>query len=345
LLGESHQVGLGVQAEDETHPLGMPAIQVAGLAEVGVAPEGDVAEAGLAAQGQGAAEVLRGPLVTGTAGRAVDDEQRFLSVGQGHQQGVVAPDAIVGQVHALLALPGRPHQGAIGLDEGVLQEGVGLLLPDLDPLLVDNALQRVDVGGVEAAQEIPGGGGIGDALGTQDIEIGFVVAEQLQVLQAGAAGQEVVGEVEDVVGLEVRHVPLEQVQVAVNGIGQVQLPHQQVQGADAAAVQPLRLVADLVVDVVIPEHALALLGPLLFAQAALDAALAITETPSYLGFHLKYLPVQGDGCRCHSPFPRKGRGISSFFHAPEPPNGGDTLVLGLVVQRAGRQRTAQCGDF
>jgi hypothetical protein len=38
-------------------------------------------------------------------------------------------------------------------------------------------------------------------------------------------------------------VPLEQVQVAVDGIGQVQPLHQEVDGAEAAAVQPLRFVA------------------------------------------------------------------------------------------------------
>src|SRR5438477_2819985 len=87
--------------------------------------------------------------------------------------------------------------------------------------------------------------------------------------------------VQHVVGLEVRHVPLEQVQVAVDGIGQVQLLHQEVDGAEAATMQPLRLVPHLVMEVAVTEHALALLGPLLFAQASLDAALAILEASSY----------------------------------------------------------------
>ena len=35
---------------------------------------------------------------------------------------------------------------------------------------------------LETSQEITRGGGIGDALGAQEIEVGFVVAEQFQVL-------------------------------------------------------------------------------------------------------------------------------------------------------------------
>jgi hypothetical protein len=41
--------------------------------------------------------------------------------------------------------------------------------------------------------------------------------------------------------------------------------------------------------------------PLLLAEAALDAALAIAEEPSYLGFHLKYLHVREAGPRCYKP--------------------------------------------
>ena len=66
------------------------------------------------------------------------------------------------------------------------------------------------------------------------------------------------------VGLEVGHVPFQQVQIAVDGIGQVQLLDEEVDGAQATAVQSLRLVPHLVVEVAVAEHALALLGPLLF---------------------------------------------------------------------------------
>jgi hypothetical protein len=83
-------------------------------------------------------------------------------------------------------------------------------------------------------------------------------------------------------------------------------------GAEAAAVQSLRLVPHLVMDVAVAEQAPALLGPLFFAQASLDAALAIPESPSYLSFHLKYLQGQGRATVVTNSFPCKCRGISSL---------------------------------
>ena len=114
---------------------------------------------------------------------------------------------------------------------------------------------------------------------------------------------------------------------------QAQLLHQQVDGTDTAAVQPLSLVTDLVVEVAVAEHAAALLWPLLRAEAALDAALAIAEAPAYLGFHLKYLHVRGRAALVTSPFPYKRRGISRFFTRPNLRGAGDTLVQGLAARR------------
>src|SRR5262249_56628405 len=108
----------------------------------------------LPGRGGGAGEVGGGGLVGGGAGGAVDQEQRLLGVGQRHQQGVVAPGAVVGQVHPLLALPGGAHQRPVGLEDGPLEEGGGLLPPDLDALPVQDARQRVEVRGGEAAQEV-----------------------------------------------------------------------------------------------------------------------------------------------------------------------------------------------
>ena len=51
----------------------------------------------------------------------------------------------------------------------------------------------------------------------EGVEIDLVVAPHLQVLQAAAAGQEVVGDVQDVVALVIRQVPLEQVEAFVDG--------------------------------------------------------------------------------------------------------------------------------
>ena len=153
------------------------------------------------------------------------------------------------------------------------------------------------------------------ALCPQDIEVGFVVAEQLQVVEGLAAQQEVVSQVEDVVGFKVRDVPLEEMHPAVEGVGQTQLLHQQLQGPQASAAQPLGLVGDLEMDVLVPEHGLALDVPLALAEPPLDAALAIAEPLLYLGFHLKYLRAGERTNRVTGPFPWKRRGISSLFRS------------------------------
>jgi hypothetical protein len=51
---------------------------------------------------------------------------------------------------------------------------------------------------------------------------------------------------------------------------------------------------------------------LLFAQPALDAALAIAEAPAYLGFHLKYLPARGEGCFVTTLFPANAEVFQVF---------------------------------
>ena len=63
------------------------------------------------------------------------------------------------------------------------------------------------------------------------------------------------------VGLEVGQVALEEVQVLIHGVGQAQLLHQPVEGAEAATVQAARLLAQVIVDVLVREHALPLRRP------------------------------------------------------------------------------------
>ena len=110
--------------------------------------------------------------------------------------------------------------------------------------------------GREAAAEVARGGRIGDAAGAQGIEEDFVVAAQFDVLQAGAVAQGVVGEVEDVIGLVVGQVELEQVQAVVDGVDEAELAGQEVHGADAAVADAAAAVADFIVDVAGGEHGL-----------------------------------------------------------------------------------------
>ena len=115
--------------------------------------------------------------MTGTVAGAVHHEQRFLGVGQGHQQGMIAPFAVVRHIDALLALSRGFYNRAIRFDEGLFKKGVRLLLPDGDPLGIDDIHQRVNTFRLEASQKITSGGGIGNPLRSQNIEVGFVVAQ------------------------------------------------------------------------------------------------------------------------------------------------------------------------
>jgi hypothetical protein len=92
--------------------------------------------------------------------------------------------------------------------------------PDLEPGLIEDVLERLDVLGGEAAAEVTGGGRVGDAVGTQGVEEDDVIASQLDVVETGAVAEGVVGEVQDVVALVVGEVILEQVEPLVDGLGQ-----------------------------------------------------------------------------------------------------------------------------
>jgi hypothetical protein len=203
----------------------------------------------------------------------------------------------------------------------MLPEGDRLVLPDLDALAVEEVHERVEVRGGEAAEEVAGRGRVGDALRAQDVEVGLVVPKQFEILQVLAAGQEVVGEAEDVVGLEVGQMALEQAQLPVDGLGQAEALDKELASAEAAGVQAAALVANLVVDVAVPEHPLALFLPLPLAQATADAALAIAEPPVYLGVHLSYLHERGKGYRFHKSISPQMSGFFKLRTTFRPPKG------------------------
>src|SRR5208283_2764735 len=129
-----------------------------------------------------------------------------------------------GDVHPLLALAGGLDQKAVHVDTCLGEEVAGLLSPDAQADVVDDVLQEADGGLVEAAAEVAGGGGIGQAARAQSVEEDFVLATQFQVLQASAVAQGVVGKGQDVVGLMVREVELEQVQATVDGVDEAEAP-------------------------------------------------------------------------------------------------------------------------
>ncbi len=203
----------------------------------------------------------------GAVATAIDHEEWLGGIGQGNDQWVVTPQSVVGDVHTLLALSVGCHDGAIGVEDGFREECGGLLGPDPQSRAVEGVNQVHDVALGEAAAEVPGRGGVGDALGAQGVEIDLVVAPQFEVLDVCAAGEDVEGDIQDVVGFVVGLVSLEDMELGVDVADEAGALCQQEHGADAAGGESLNAVGQFVVDVAGGHH-----GPVAFRSGAvLDA--------------------------------------------------------------------------
>src|SRR5204862_6801575 len=158
----------------------------------------------------------------------------------------------------------------------------------------------------------------GDAFSAQDIEVGLVAAQQLQIVDGLASGQEVVGQVEDVVGLEVGDVPLPEMEFGVEGLGQAQPLDQQENRCQASAVQSLALVGAIEVEVVRLEHGTPLLFQLLLAEAVSDATLVFADPLLYTVLHLKYLHARGKDEPCYTSISPEMLRYFKFFLTHKP---------------------------
>ena len=112
---------------------------------------------------------------------------------------MVSPRALVGDVHPLLTLTRRRSECAVTFDHRLLEEFLWLLRPHPEPRLVDHRHQCVDVLLPEAAAEVSRGRRIWDSLRSERVEIDFVISAVLDVFETGAAGENVIGDVEDVI--------------------------------------------------------------------------------------------------------------------------------------------------
>ena len=138
ILGQRREIGHGVAPEEERHCLGVPGIELRGLGEVGLAAEGDLEEAGLTAEEDGQVELLGGVLVRRPVAGAIDDADHLAGVGQGNDPGMRSPGAIVSDVHPLLATGAGGDACAVDVEDGFVEEVGRLLLPDLQPGLIED---------------------------------------------------------------------------------------------------------------------------------------------------------------------------------------------------------------
>ena len=270
------------------------------------------------ADGQRPVDLGGGALVRGSVAGAIDEAQHLAGVGQRHDQRVVAPGAVVGDVHALLALarswPTRvPSMSISGAVEERPRAGSA---QTFDAGVVDDVEQGVRCGcGLEAAAEVAGGGRVGDAAGAEGVEEVLVVAAQFDVLQTGAVTQGVVGDVENVVGLVIGQVDLQEVKSLVDGLDQTEVAGQGMDGADAAVGDGLCFVGDLVVNVAGRQQGL-------IADVIRDLSRRRWLRDLYFRNHrrkIASLEILLWACVCgagYSSNPAKRRRISSFSFSP-----------------------------
>ena len=233
----------------------------------------------------------------GAVAAAIDQVERLGGVGQRDQQGMIAPGAVVGDVDALLALGVGADQGAVGVDDRLVEELAAAARPRRGRRVWLMASIRARTSASEnRRQKSPGGGGVGDALGAQGVEIDLVVAPQLEVFDPLAAGEDVEGDVQDVVGFVVGQMPLEEVEVGVDVVDQPDPASQQEHGADAAGAEALDAIGQLVVDVGGGHHGfVSRSGPGPILDAVEDPPLALVEDPAVavLGVASSYCCVFG----------------------------------------------------
>ena len=244
------------------------------MREVGVTTKAYALEAAPKTSGGGHVEGSGGALMGGAIAGTIDDAQDLAGVGQGHDENLIAPDAVVGDVHAAFALSGGGHQGAIGIQEGLVEEGGGLMLPNANAHVIEKVLQEVDVGNREASAEVARGRRIGDALGSQGVEIVDIVAAQFQVLQAIAVTQVVESDVQDVIGFGIGQADLEDGQAGIDEGDQAEVAGELMEERDAAVAEAMDSVSDFVAEVAAGEDRSRAFGKLGLVEPALDFALA-----------------------------------------------------------------------
>ena len=195
-----------------------------------------------------------------TVTAAINQIERLGGVGQRDHQGLITPVAVVVDVDALLALGiGRDH-GAVGVEESFLEKVIGLLGPDAEAGTIDGVHQSLDVGRREAPAEITFGGGIGNSLGAQGVEIDYVGATQFEMFDPLATGDDIEGDVQDMVGFVIGQMSFEKVEVPIDTVDQADRSSQHESGADTAGAEPFDAIGMFVVDIGSGHHRFRSLG-------------------------------------------------------------------------------------
>ena len=116
--------------------------------------------------------------------------------------------------------------------------------------------------------------------GAQGVEVDRIVAAQLDVLEALSAGEDVEGDVQDVVGFVIGQVAFEEVEVVVEVADQADLACRQEHGADAARGEALNALGQFIVDAGGGHHGQVAFGSGMILDAVEESAPAFAENPA-----------------------------------------------------------------
>jgi hypothetical protein len=163
-----------------------------------------------------------------------------------------------------------------------------LFFPHPLPSRVDRLHQIEDIALGKTAGEVSARRWVRNALRSQPVEEGLVVAPQFDVLETHSFEHRVVGKVEHVIALVVGQVALEQMKPPVDLLPQPDPLNHQVDCTDAPAVNGATAPGHLVVDVAGSHHRLGLVAPRFIGiQPMFDSALAIAEDFYVSSLHSK----------------------------------------------------------
>lgn len=233
--------------------------------------------------------------MAGPVAAAIDHEQRFTCVGQRNDQWMITPLAFVIDVHALFALAGGLDHCAVGIDHGFIEERSWLLPPDLQSYDVEDVLQTEDGGIIEAPAEVARRGRIGNASSAEGVEVRLVIAEQFEMFQACPTGQQVVSDVEHVIGIVVGQMDFQHPQMLVDQLVESQPPHQQVHSPDSAVGRGPCAIGDFIMDVRGGHDGPVISAVVVLVQPLGDPPLASFDLFSYPGTHSKTSVRWGGG--------------------------------------------------
>ena len=160
---------------------------------------------------------------------------------------MVAPHTLVRHVHPFLALAARGQDGPVGVDpRRRAGERLRLPSPDGGSHVIDDVHQPPDRSLVEPPTVVAGRCRIWNRARIQSVEEGCIVAAHFDVVEHPSTAQQVVGDVQNVIGVVVRLRLLDHAQLLVDLLRQPRRPHEMMNRPNAAARNRLRALGDLI---------------------------------------------------------------------------------------------------